>query len=134
MPETKLRDAIAQFYKAQSVPIPNLKGSGIYLSRHDIHHILMGIDTSDQGECEIMAFEGALMSRLGGKSLLPMLFQIKAAIQDNSTLIGFLNCERIAQAWQSGIDCSLTLSEDLGALTDWTVEAIRSHYNITPLT
>lgn len=129
MPEIKLKEAIEQFYTSQSVPIPTSRGSGIYLSRHDIHHILMNIDTSDQGECEIMAFEGGLMARLGGKALLPMLFQIKATIQDNPKL----DCERISSAWQAGLNSTLQLSADIELDMDLSLESIREKYNIIPL-
>lgn len=80
-----------------------------------------------------MAFEGGLMARLGGQALLPMLFQIKAAIQDNPILINQLDCDRISRAWQAGLDSTLELSDDIDLLLDSCLESIREKYNIKPL-
>lgn len=97
-----------------------------YIIIHDLHHVLLGVDTSQQGEMQIIAFESGMIHR----SDFPILLveQLEIFLSDLTKIV---NTRELQKAWNIGKSAELLLENwqwqnDL----DLPLEVVRQKYNI----
>ena len=101
-----------------------------YIFLHDAHHVLLNCDTSEQGELEVIAFEGGLIGCNTAEGILPVFSQVAAFA--GMPGIDFV---RIARAWEIGANARAGLLENWNIEPDLgrNLEAVRQRYNVSPL-
>lgn len=133
-PEGSLADELSKFY--HDAPFPKVGEPNSFPARyiflHDAHHILLDSDTSEQGELEVIAFEGGLIGSDSVEGILPVLAQVFAFAGAPDLNISI---PRIAKAWEIGCKARTGLLENWDIYQDLalSVEDVRSKYNVFPL-
>lgn len=123
---------LAKYYDDQSVPKPNTEASlfpANYIIIHDLHHILLGADTTQRGEMEIIAFESGMLQKSPAPILL--LEQIEIFLSDKTDCI---NAATLTQAWNIGFNAK-PLFENWQWQHDLELplEQVRIKYSALPL-
>jgi len=93
------------------------------ISKHDIHHILTGYDTTMHGEAELAAWElGA-----GGCAFNLLFWVDRIAF----SIIGLCTCPKATfRAFRRGIRCRNLFGQDLKTVLDAPVADIRGYLNV----
>ena len=121
-----------EFRENNETIIPNDKASlfpANYIIIHDLHHVLLGIDTSQAGEMAVIAFESGMIHRCDFPILL--VEQLEIFLSDMTRLV---STEQLMKAWNIGKTAELLLEnwqwqEDLHL----PLEMVRQKYNVTAL-
>jgi hypothetical protein len=97
-----------------------------YIMIHDAHHVLIGADTDEQGELDVLAFECGLTN--GGQSaqsIIPLISQTKA-------FGGDFEAPRIGKYWEMGCRIRQPLLDtwDLGSYLGYPLPVLRQKYGI----
>lgn len=97
-----------------------------YIIIHDLHHVLLGVDTSQQGEMQVIAFESAMIHQ----SDFPILLveQLEIFLSDQTKIV---NTEQLQRSWNIGKQSKLLLEnwqwqDDL----ELPLETVRQKYGV----
>jgi len=126
-----LGKSLQDFYNEHTFPMIGKLGAfpAKYILIHDAHHILINVETDEQGEIDTIAFEGALINPLSSRGIVPLLSQIRAFENTNFDVI------RVAKAWEVGCNVQGDLLETWDILADLnsSISSLQQKYNITPV-
>ena len=126
-----LGKSLQDFYNKHTFPMIGKLGAfpAKYILIHDAHHILINVETDEQGEIDTIAFEGALINPLSSRGIVPLLSQIRAFENTNFDVI------RVAKAWEVGCNVQGDLLETWDILADLnsSISSLQQKYNITPV-
>jgi hypothetical protein len=127
-----LGEHLAEYYQSESVPTPNTEASlfpANYIIIHDLHHVLLGADTTQRGEMEIIAFESGMLHKSPAPILL--LEQLEIFLSDKTDCIDAAN---LAKAWNIGANAT-SLFENWQWQHDLNLplEEVRNKYAVLPL-
>lgn len=131
LPDT-LGYALKEYYA--KYPFPELGKEGAfpakYIMIHDAHHILLGVEPDEQGELDIVAFEGAMVNSNSVDGIIPLLAQLKAFGMTK------FDINRIAYAWELGANVNGDLLENWDIMSDMNtnLNILRYQYNLCILT
>lgn len=124
-----LAEALKKYYQQESVEIPGTDASlfpADYIIVHDLHHVLLGVDTSQKGELAVIAFESGMIQ----KTEFPILLieQIEIFVGD---LFNEIKSHELMKYWNIGTKAS-TLVDDWQWWNDLALplEKVREKYNI----
>lgn len=124
-----LAEALKKYYQQESVEVPGTDASlfpADYIIVHDLHHVLLGVDTSQKGELAVIAFESGMIQ----KTEFPILLieQIEIFVGD---LFNEIKSHELMKYWNIGTKAS-TLVDDWQWWNDLALplEKVREKYNI----
>lgn len=123
---------LKRYYADNEVLVPGVKASLFpvsYIIVHDLHHVLLGSDTTQRGEMEIICFESGMIHRSDAPILL--LEQMEIFFSD---LTDSLNSATLTKAWNSGKNA-------VALLDNWAwhddlhlpLTTVREKYAVLPL-
>ena len=128
--------ALKTYYLAnESLPFPGSPDSLFpesYLSLHDAHHVLLGADTTREGEVYVTAFESGMMTGHDAR-LLTVFGQIQVLLEHHS--IYLFDAATAAKAFTIGSQVSRELldSFDPWQSLDIPLASLRANFGIIPL-
>jgi hypothetical protein len=124
-----LADALKTYYKTEQVEIPGTDASlfpADYIIVHDLHHVLLGIDTSHRGELIVIAYESGMIQ----KTEFPILLieQLEIFVSD---LFKDIKSHELLKYWNIGVKSAELVDDwewwhDL----DLPLSLVREKYNI----
>ena len=124
-----LAEALKRYYQQESIETPGTDASlfpADYIIVHDLHHVLLDVDTCPQGELAIIAFESGMIQ----KTEFPILLieQLEIFVSD---LFPLLKSHELLKYWNIGAN-AITLVDDWQWWHDLPlpIEEVRSKYNI----
>ena len=124
-----LAEALKKYYQQESVEVPGADASlfpADYIIVHDLHHVLLGVDTYQKGELAVIAFESGMIQ----KTEFPILLieQIEIFVGD---LFNEIKSHELMKYWNIGTKAS-TLVDDWQWWNDLALplEKVREKYNI----
>jgi hypothetical protein len=127
-PET-LADALRTYYKTEQVEIPGTDASlfpADYIIVHDLHHVLLGIDTSHRGELNIIAYESGMIQ----KTEFPILLIEQLEIF-TSDLFKDIKSHELLKYWNIGVkSAELVDNWEWWHDLDLPLSLVREKYNI----
>lgn len=131
-PEGSLGAGLAAYYAANDHLHPGTEPSMFptdYIVVHDLHHVLTGLPTTDQGEIEVTAFESGMLLRCPPPILI--IEQLEILLEKQTDII---NSTRLLKAWNSGCNAA-PLFSDWDWLSDLhrPLAEVRQQYNVVPL-
>ncbi|MFM6157996.1 MAG: hypothetical protein ACKPE3_34220 [Sphaerospermopsis kisseleviana] len=124
-----LAEALKRYYQRESVGVPGIDASlfpADYIIVHDLHHVLLGVDTSQKGELAVIAFESGMIQRTEFPILL--IEQIEIFVGD---LFKEIRSHELMKYWNIGTKAA-TLVDDWQWWNDLVLplETVREKYNI----
>ena len=128
--------ALRTYYLAnESLPFPGSPDSLFpesYLSLHDAHHVLLGADTTREGEVYVTAFESGMMTGHDAR-LLSVFGQIQVLLEHQN--IYLFDAATAAKAFTIGSKVSRVLldSFDTWQSLDVPLNVLRRDFGISPL-
>ena len=124
-----LAEALKNYYQTEQVGIPGTDASlfpSNYIIVHDLHHVLLGVDTSQKGELAVIAYESGMIQ----KTEFPILLveQIEIFVSD---LFQEIKSHELMKYWNIGVNSSILVDnwewwDDL----DLPLLKVREKYNI----
>ncbi|MFM6077963.1 MAG: hypothetical protein ACKPCI_05485, partial [Dolichospermum sp.] len=124
-----LAEALKKYYQQESVEVPGIDASlfpADYIIVHDLHHVLLNVDTSQKGELAVIAFESGMIQ----KTEFPILLieQIEIFVGD---LFNEIKSHELMKYWNIGTN-AFTLVDDWQWWNDLTLSLsdVREKYNI----
>lgn len=123
---------LKRYYSDNGVPIPGATASlfpASYIIVHDLHHVLLGSDTTQRGEMEIICFESGMIHRSDAPILL--LEQMEIFFSD---ITNALDSATLVKAWNSGKN-AVALLEDWAWHNDLhlPLATVQEKYAVLPL-
>lgn len=128
-PKGSLAEALKHYYLRECVEIPGADASlfpADYIIVHDLHHVLLGVDTSQKGELTVIAYESGMIQ----KTEFPILLieQIEIFVSD---LFKEIKSHELMKYWNIGVNSSVLVDnwewwKDLGL----PLFEVRQKYNI----
>lgn len=124
-----LAEALKKYYQQESVEVPGTDASlfpADYIIVHDLHHVLLGVSTSQKGELAVIAFESGMIQRTEFPVLL--IEQIEIFVGD---LFSEIKSHELMKYWNIGTKAS-TLVDDWQWWNDLALplEKVREKYSI----
>lgn len=124
-----LAAALKDYYQTEKTEIPGTSASlfpANYIIVHDLHHILLGVDTSQKGELAVIAYESGMIQRTEFPILL--IEQIEIFVGD---LFKDIKSHELLKYWNIGVN-SVQLVEDWEWWDDLnlSISKVREKYNI----
>lgn len=124
-----LAAALKDYYQTEKTEIPGTSASlfpANYIIVHDLHHILLGVDTSQKGELAVIAYESGMIQRTEFPILL--IEQIEIFVGD---LFKDIKSHELLKYWNIGAN-SAQLVEDWEWWDDLnlSISKVREKYNI----
>lgn len=121
---------LAEYYQSESVPTPDTEASlfpANYIIIHDLHHVLLGADTTQKGEMEIIAFESGMLQ----KSPAPILLLEQLEIFLGTHIV---DAAMLTQSWNNGAKAMPLFENWQWQLDlDLPLEEVRTKYAVLPL-
>lgn len=104
-----LAEALKTYYQQESVEVPGLDASlfpADYIIVHDLHHVLLGVNTSQKGELFVIAFESGMIQ----KTEFPILLieQIEIFVSD---LFKEIKSHELMKYWNIGLNSSVLVDD-----------------------
>jgi hypothetical protein len=124
-----LADALKTYYKTEQVEIPGTDASlfpADYIIVHDLHHVLLGIDTSHRGELIVIAYESGMIQ----KTEFPILLieQLEIFVSD---LFKDIKSHELLKYWNIGVkSAELVDNWEWWHDLDLPLSSVREKYNI----
>jgi hypothetical protein len=124
-----LADALKTYYKTEQVEIPGTDASlfpADYIIVHDLHHVLLGIDTSHRGELIVIAYESGMIQ----KTEFPILLieQLEIFVSD---LFKDIKSHELLKYWNIGVkSAELVDNWEWWHDLDLPLSLVREKYNI----
>lgn len=120
---------LKKYYDENKPMIPDDKASlfpANYIIIHDLHHVLLGVDTSQEGEMQIIAFESGMIHQCDFPILL--VEQLEIFLSDQTKIV---NTQKLQKAWNAGKKAKLLLENwqwqnDL----ELPLKTVRQKYNV----
>ena len=124
-----LADALKTYYKTEQVEIPGTDASlfpADYIIVHDLHHVLLGIDTSHRGELIVIAYESGMIQ----KTEFPILLIEQLEIF-TSDLFKDIKSHELLKYWNIGVkSAELVDNWEWWHDLDLPLSSVREKYNI----
>ncbi len=124
-----LAEALKAYYQAEPIEIPGTNASlfpASYIIVHDLHHVLLGVDTSHRGELIVIAYESGMIQ----KTEFPILLieQLEVFVSD---LFKDIKSHELLKYWNIGVN-SVELVDDWEWWhdLDLPLSVVREKYNI----
>ena len=124
-----LADALKAYYRTEQVEIPGTDASlfpANYIIVHDLHHVLLGIDTSPRGEMIVIAYENGMIQ----KTEFPILLieQLEIFVSD---FFKDVKSHELLKYWNIGVKSAELVDDwewwhDL----DSPLSSVREKYNV----
>lgn len=123
---------LKKYYEDNKTIIPDDSASlfpANYIIIHDLHHVLLGTDTTQSGEMDVIAFESGMIHRCDFPILL--VEQLEIFLSDKTSIV---STERLMKAWNIGKNAELLLEnwqwqDDL----ELPIETVKEKYKVTSL-
>lgn len=122
-------EALKNHYQREQVEIPGIDASlfpADYIIVHDLHHVLLNVNTSQKGELAVIAYENGMIQKTEFPVLLIELIEIFV-----SDLFKEIKSYELMKYWNIGVNSSVLVDDwkwwdDLGLL----LSDVREKYNV----
>ena len=124
-----LAEALKAYYQAEPIEIPGTNASlfpASYIIVHDLHHVLLGVDTSHRGELIVIAYESGMIQ----KTEFPILLieQLEVFV---SPLFKDIKSHELLKYWNIGVNSvELVDNWEWWHDLDLPLSVVREKYNI----
>lgn len=122
-------EALKNYYQREQVEVPGIDASlfpADYIIVHDLHHVLLNVDTSQKGELAVIAYENGMIQ----KTEFPVLLieQIEIFVSD---LFKEIKSYELMKYWNIGVNSNVLVDDwkwwdDL----DLLLSDVKEKYNI----